>query len=74
MSSTTITDIESMKGILNNLISSSDRGANDNNRQEINDLIQSFADEVDIQKLSFFSSPDLLGDWELLYTDDDITR
>jgi hypothetical protein len=73
MVSTDTTDVEYMKGTLNNLISSTARGTNDNNKQEILGMVESFA-AANAQKSSYFSPQDLLGDWELLYTDDDITR
>jgi hypothetical protein len=66
-------DLQSMKGDLINLITSSARGSNENNRMEISRMIDSFA----VAK-SDASNPirtqDLVGEWELLYTDDDVTR
>lgn len=66
-------DLQSMKGDLLNLLTSTARGANDNNKMEISRMIDSFA-----AAKSDVSNPirteDLVGEWELLYTDDDITR
>ena len=66
-------DLQSMKGDLLNLLTSTARGANDNNKMEISRMIDSFASAK-----SDVSNPirteDLVGEWELLYTDDDITR
>jgi hypothetical protein len=66
-------DIARMKESLNNLISSTSRGTNDNNRREIIDMTESFR-AVDRENAASSGSQDLLGEWELLYTDDDITR
>jgi hypothetical protein len=66
-------DLQSMKGDLINLISSSARGSNENNRMEISRMIESFAAaKSDVSNP--ISTQDLVGEWELLYTDDDITR
>lgn len=66
-------DLQSMKGDLINLMTSTARGSNENNRMEISRLIDSF-----VAAKSDVSNPirtqDLEGEWELLYTDDDITR
>ena len=65
-------NISSMKETLTNLISSTARGSNDNNKQEILDIVESF--ESVKGQTAKFASQNLLGEWELLYTDDDITR
>ena len=69
---TNTVDYAVMKEKLNNLISSTSRGANSNNKQEILEMVESF--EAAKSTKTNFPLQDLLGDWELLYTDDDITR
>jgi hypothetical protein len=71
VSTDTTSDIVSMKETLNNLISSTSRGTNENNRREIINMTESFRG---VKSETATSSQDLLGEWELLYTDDDITR
>lgn len=73
MSTETTADIDAMKNKLNNLISSTARGLNDNNKQEITDIVRSF-EEAKSQNQSPFRLQDLMGNWEFLYSDDDITR
>ena len=72
-STDTAADIDAMKSKLNNLISSTARGTNDNNKQEITVVVESF-EASKIQNQSVFQLQDLIGTWELLYTNDDITR
>jgi hypothetical protein len=66
-------DLQSMKGDLINLITSSARGSNENNRMEISRMIDSFA-AAKSDASNPIRTQDLVGEWELLYTDDDITR
>ena len=73
MSTDTAADVDAMKSKLNYLIASTARGTNDNNKQEITVIVESF-EASKIQKQSIFQLQDLMGTWELLYTNDDITR
>ena len=73
MSTDTAADIDAMKNKLNYLIASTARGTNDNNKQEITVIIESL-EASKIQKQSIIQLQDLMGTWELLYTNDDITR
>jgi len=70
LSMSTVDSVAStLKEELTRLMSVTDRGAKDTNRaqifQTIDDLSRSGMDVV---------ASDILGDWELLYTDDDVTR
>ena len=72
-SSDTAVDYQVMKEKLDRLISSTARGSNGNNKMEISGLVESFQ-EAKRRESSPIKIQDLLGDWELLYTDDDVTR
>lgn len=72
-SSDTTVDYQVMKEKLDRLISSTARGSNGNNKMEISGLVESFQ-EAKKRESSPIKIQDLLGDWELLYTDDDVTR
>ena len=72
-SSDTTVDYQVMKEKLDRLISSTARGSKGNNKMEISGLVESFQ-EAKKRESSPIRIQDLLGDWELLYTDDDVTR
>ena len=63
----TVTD--DLKRMLIQLISPTERGVKDTNRAQIFQVID------DLSKSSVsFATEDMLGEWELLYSDDDVTR
>lgn len=66
-------DIQSMVGKLNNLISGTARGLNGQNRLEIAETVTSLS-SAQKERSKVIDLKDILGTWELMYTDDDITR
>jgi hypothetical protein len=72
-SSDTTFDYQVMKEKLDRLVSSTARGSNGNNKSEISGLVESFQ-EAKRRESTPVKIQDLLGEWTLLYTDDDVTR
>lgn len=66
-------NIQSMVGKLNNLISGTARGINGQNRMEIAETVTSLA-LAKKERSTMIELKDILGTWELMYTDDDLTR
>ena len=73
VSTDTEADIQLMVGKLNNLISGTARGLNGQNRVEIAETVTSLS-LAQKEKSTIIDLKDILGTWELMYTDDDITR